>query len=302
MRSTGYWVASHITGLFEIVDSEDLLFRGSRGAGFNIARGIETRISVNNSSENAIFFNNNLIPTNEAKVTDEVIALFFEKTGVKKRPLRIRHIFSVPMSSGFGASAGGALGTTFCLNDLFDTELTRKELFKIAHIAEAKHWCGLGDVLGLYENSSTEIRVKPGAPGIGKTISFRIEPGTRLFTCSFGQLRTSEVLKHPVHRQKIIEKGQVEIKKLLEAPSVDTFIAGCRSFSNFIGLYTERAIETVKIFEKEGLDEPAMIMLGDGLFIMTRDEKTLKYLTSDEQPFNFFKEEQLTNVTVRKLD
>ncbi|MHA2295160.1 MAG: pantoate kinase [Candidatus Hodarchaeales archaeon] len=301
MRSTGFWVASHITGIFEIVDNDDLLLRGSRGAGFNINRGIETRISTNGASETEVFFNGENIPTDETLVTSEVIKLFFEKTGIEETALIINHDFKVPMSAGFGTSAGGALGTALCLKELFKAGLSREEMFRIAHIAETKHWCGLGDILGLYGNQHTEIRVKPGAPEIGETIAFDIDTGTRIFTCSYGKLQTSKVLTHPVHRQKIIERGNMEVEKLLEKPTSDTFMTGCREFSEFVGLYSNEAISTLKTFKEKGLETPAMIMLGDGLFVMTRDEKTLEQLASGEHPFSLFREEQFACETTRRI-
>ena len=54
-----YWVAGHLTGIFEIKDSsENILEKGSLGAGLSINRGVKTSVSYNDQPDVYIYFNN----------------------------------------------------------------------------------------------------------------------------------------------------------------------------------------------------------------------------------------------------
>ncbi|MHA1450589.1 MAG: GHMP family kinase ATP-binding protein [Candidatus Hodarchaeales archaeon] len=302
MEESRFWVASHVTGFFEIVDNADPVQRGSRGAGFNLERGSITRIKRSSRSSTSVFINNEAITLDKARVTASAIDLFEETTGMTTPPLVINHDLDIPISAGYGASAAGALGTVFCLNDLFATELSRDKLFEIAHVSETKNWCGLGDISGLYQNSGTEIRKKPGAPEKGKTTSFDINSNAGVFTCSLGSLKTAEVLHHPEYRQKIIEKGRAAIERLIDRPDLTTFMDNCREFSDFVQLYSSEARGIIKAFENENIELPASIMIGDGLFILTEDSETLNSLRSGKYPFNLFREEKLAKTTLRRID
>ena len=56
-RDVSYWVAAHLTGIFEIKDSSDnLLKKGSRGAGLSINRGVRTAVRRTEAQETEIFF------------------------------------------------------------------------------------------------------------------------------------------------------------------------------------------------------------------------------------------------------
>ncbi len=78
-----YWVASHLTGIFEIKDeSVDLLQQGSRGAGLSINRGVVTTVSRANLSDVEIFFDGVKKTAKEAVVTTSVLEILLPK---KKR-------------------------------------------------------------------------------------------------------------------------------------------------------------------------------------------------------------------------
>ena len=118
-NDVSYWVASHLTGIFEIKDSsKDLLRKGSRGAGLSINRGVITTISLTQHSSVQIFFDGRERNETETAVTTKVIETLLPKE--QRANLRVDHIFQVPLSSGYGASAAGAVGTAFALNDLLE--------------------------------------------------------------------------------------------------------------------------------------------------------------------------------------
>ena len=69
-----FWVASHLTGLFEINDqSTNLLEIGSRGAGISIERGVKTTISESTSPTVKVKFNGILQQASNTLITNRAI-------------------------------------------------------------------------------------------------------------------------------------------------------------------------------------------------------------------------------------
>ena len=178
MNSCSYWAAGHITTFFKIADSsDDLLYKGSCGAGFNIKRGVIATVS-NAPSLNLthrIYFNGSLQSQNTTGITDYIFTELEEIIQDKLPKLEIKYDFQVPIGSGYGTSASAALTTVFAINSFLDLHLPEINLWQIAHKAEIANKTGLGDILGMYSNSKFELRIKEGAQGIGivKQINFK---------------------------------------------------------------------------------------------------------------------------------
>lgn len=117
------------------------------------------------------------------------------------------HTFEVPLSSGFGASAAGALSLSFCLNDFFDLGLSKEKIFQIAHIAEVEEGGGLGDIIGLYQ-AGWELRRKEGAPGIGITEPLIEDEKYIIATKAFGPLKTKDIIRNAEKKKNIINAGK----------------------------------------------------------------------------------------------
>lgn len=258
-----YWVASHLTGIFEIRDdSNDLLRKGSRGAGISINRGVITTVKITNDPNFRIFFGRKEIPVTEAVVTTQVIKLLLPKKD--RINLRVEHLFQVPLSSGYGASAAGALGTAYTINDLLDLGLTELELFQIAHKAEVLSRSGLGDVIGLYQGG-LEIRIKEGAPGFGETMSFNNLDGWKVATVHLGKLPTSEVLSNQHKRKTVNEAGREVISELISSPSFSNFVKQSVAFTAKANLWSNRLRKHIRNLPKSVIG--TQIMLGEAFFI-----------------------------------
>ncbi|MFW9928175.1 MAG: hypothetical protein ACFFD1_02160 [Candidatus Thorarchaeota archaeon] len=202
-----YWVASHITGLFEILNRKGSpLNQGSRGAGFSINRGVITTVKINeNTDQLKIFFDNKEIKPKYALISSKIINLLVPPK--KKNMIEIYHEFEIPIGAGFGASAAGALGLAFCLNKTMNLGYSALKLWQTAHIAEIECKSGLGDVIGLYQGE-TEIRYEPGAPGIGKTENFLLpNKNENIITINFGKISTAEILSSK--NKRICARGEI---------------------------------------------------------------------------------------------
>lgn len=270
--AVSYWVASHLTGIFEIRDdSNDLLRKGSRGAGLSINRGVITTAKVTSDPYFRIFFDGKEIPVTEAVVTNQVIELLL--TEKEKVNLRIEHTFQVPLSSGYGASAAGAIGTAYAINDLLELGLTELELFQIAHKAEILAKSGLGDVIGLYQGGS-EIRLREGAPGFGETMSFDNLNGWKVATVHLGTLPTSEVLSNQHKRNSVNKAGSEVISELILSPSFSNFVKQSAVFTAKAKLWSKKLHDCIRNLPKSVVG--TQIMLGEAFFIFYHEPGDLE--------------------------
>lgn len=260
--SVSYWIAAHLTGLFAIKDtSEEILSKGSIGAGVCINRGVVTTVTKENLSSLEIYFNRVKTPSIEAPVTKKALDLLFE--GNLPAGVRIDHRFEIPISTGFGASAAGALGTVFAANELFELGLSRLELFQIAHTAEVHSNTGLGDVIGLYQGGF-EIRTKQGAPGIGQTMAMTNKSHWNIATIHKGPLSTPKILSNYRKRNVINLVGEQLVEELVSNPDFGNFVNLASQFSKRVNFWSDHLAKLA--FSIPSGIIAAQIMLGDALF------------------------------------
>jgi len=158
---------AHITGFFKAeLDKEDSKQLGSLGAGFSIQKGVKTTVSVWEKTKHDI--SNFSIKVNGFESGDmRVSELVLSKFPIDKKFIDVTHEIDVPVGYGFGCSAAVALSLSIALNDALGCKLSKIQVAQIAHDVEIDCKTGLGDVLASY-HGGFEIRVKPGAPGIGE--------------------------------------------------------------------------------------------------------------------------------------
>ena len=183
----------HITLLFSIwKDSHLARLQGSRGAGFNIATGVEARVeflSSNTPIIEAQISAGELPDIPAGPVKSGVLEIYVEDMDGQEmenssqlyvdlvdelriaRLLRPEDSYSIrvklelPTSQGFGMSAAGLLAVARCFKSITGRG-TEEQYQRVAHRIERKHGSGLGDVLGMSKRG-VELRLEPGAPGSG---------------------------------------------------------------------------------------------------------------------------------------
>lgn len=259
------WAPGHITGFFDICDeSDDILKKGSCGAGFSLSKGCTTTVAIKKSST-AIpqYFINNT--ADNAMVSAKVITLFFSRLGIcVPKGLKIMHNIEVPFGAGFGSSGAGAFSLSLALNKLYGLPLSDIEAGQIAHVAEAECKTGLGTVLG-DTVGGIETRTAPGAPGIGEVLSFPQLRGTTLFCCVFGPLSTTSALSDPQQRQKIREAYGTSLQSFLRHPVIAHFMLVSRNFAEQTGFITNEVRIVLNLFDKKNI--PAtMPMFGEAVY------------------------------------
>lgn len=271
---------SHITGFFEVVDHPDPLIKGSRGAGVTLDQGVLTQVNISEGN-GEILIKNNGKPISHEYLLDKSVSYrtldFLRKQTEKVEwnaiKITIHHQIQVPVESGFGVSAGSALGTSLGLSRLLKLPLTFHQAAAIAHHAEVDLKTGLGDVMGALVGGFP-IRVEPGAPGIGrvdKILNGGVNNSNEdlfVISKSLGNIETASVLQDPALTLKINSVARHMLQKLLSNPKITNFMDLSLKFAQETGLIDPEIMEIVDVMKDETLGA-SMAMLGKTAFAIS---------------------------------
>jgi pantoate kinase len=246
---------------------------GSTGAGFSVTIGTVTSVSVvdHPSLEITTEYNREHI---DAKVTKTVIQRLTEEYE-RTLKVHVEHTSSLLSGAGFGASGAGALGTALALSHILDPEMDYERAAGFAHIAEIENHTGLGDVIS-QTVGGIEIRLKAGGPGVGEIINISTPDLLYVVLAGSPGLETSKILTNPSSRARINAKGDELVSRIIESPTIDTFVDCSREFSNEIGLKTPRIEKAIDELDKAGLSNSSMVMLGDSVFCLCDEGESSK--------------------------
>jgi pantoate kinase len=273
MIQTVAFSPGHITGFFEIFDTDaSPLEQGSRGAGVSLSKGVKTTISIEKSAISgiSIFFGDK--QAHDAVVSERTIDLFLKRiktNGIYS--IRVRHEIAVPLGAGCGSSGAGALSLAIALNSAFNSGLTRLDAAQIAHVAEVESKTGLGSVIG-EALGGVEVRIKPGAPGIGEIINIPIDRPYKVVSLTFGPLATKKYLQDKSLRDSIKRYGKSLVDKIILNPTIDNFMTFSREFTEKTGLLSAELAEIIEMLDKHGI-KSSMPMFGNGIFSLVQEEK-----------------------------
>jgi|BioPla2DNA2_1021312.scaffolds.fasta_scaffold01267_23 pantoate kinase len=273
---------SHITGFFEVVDDPNPFIKGSRGAGVTLDQGVLTQVDVSEGNGEIIIKNNGKSISQkyspDTSVSYRTLDLIRKQTELIEWDdikITINHQVQVPVESGFGVSAGLALGTSLALSRIFKLPFTFYQAAAIAHHAEIQLKTGLGDVTGAVIGGFP-IRIEPGAPGIGKADKILYGSGANnksqgdLFVISktLGTIETSSVLQDPAMTGKINIVARHMLKKLLSNPKINNLMDLSFEFARETGLIDPDILEIVEVMKDETLGA-SMAMLGKTAFAIS---------------------------------
>lgn len=268
MREASAFSPGHITGFFQICDEpEDLLLKGSRGAGVCLSKGIRTTVRLEPATRNSLEVKINGCPTAEAVVSEYVAKTMLSRARGNHRVL-VEHRAEIPIGRGMGTSGAGALSLALALNDALDLDLSKEEVAQVAHIAEVECRTGLGTVIS-ETYGGMEIRVKPGAPGVGEIVKVPLGGEYVVVYLPFGQISTRTILTNEFFRRRINELGGTFVNELLSKPEPEEFMRLSRSFAEHIGLITERVKAVLKEADEAGLP-CSMPMFGEAAFSLLK--------------------------------
>lgn len=240
MKEARAFSPCHITGFFQIFDQPaNSLYAGSKGAGVSLSRGVETVVKVRKVLKNSVQVRINDSASNSAEVSKHVVDAFLSRfKEMKDFEIIVEHHVEMPIGSGFGTSGAAALSLALALNDVFSLGMSKIEAAQLAHVAEVECKTGLGTVIA-ETFGGLEIRVKPGAPGIGEIKHVAVSKDHMVACVNFNSLSTKRFLTDENTREHINAFGGKLVDKLIEEPSVASFMKFSRQFAEQVGLITE---------------------------------------------------------------
>ena len=278
MRKAKAFAPAAISSFFEIHDTQDdkpianLEKVGAIGGGFGLEKGVTTTITTTESSKNSIkiFINSN--PAFEAKTTKQVIETLLNQT-TKKYAVTVEHQIEVPIGTGFGTSAGGALTAGLALKDALDLPLTYNQIGKIAHITEIQCQTGLGTVSSLTFSGGCVLVVEPGAPGICQIDRIPIPPDYMVVAGFFkSNILKKTILTNPQKKNEINRFGEKTLEAILSKPSLENFLECCWDFSQKAGFATKNTRQLVMSAKKAGAVGAAQNMIGEAVHAIVHEE------------------------------
>jgi pantoate kinase len=272
MKETAAFAPCHITGFFQILDQPtNSLYAGSKGAGVSLSRGVKTIVKVRKTEKNSLQVKINGFASSSAEVSKRVADAFLSRfKQMNNFETIVEHHVDVPTGAGFGTSGAAALGLALALNTVFGLGMSRIEAAQMAHVAEVECKTGLGTVIA-EAFGGVEIRVKPGAPGIGEIKNVPIPKDYVMACLTFGPLSTKKFLKDEETRKRINEFGGKLVDKLIEEPNVTNLMNFSRQFAEHVGLMTERIRRTLRATDNANF-VCSMTMFGEAVFTLIRRE------------------------------
>ena len=261
---------AHITGFFKAeLDNEDSKQLGSLGAGFSIQKGVKTTVTVREKTKHDI--SDFTIKVNGFESGDmRVSELVLNRFSVKGKFIDVTHDIDVPVGYGFGCSAAVALSLSIALNDALDCKLTKIQVAQIAHDIEIECRTGLGDVLASY-HGGFEIRVKPGAPGVGQVKKINLSEKRDVIIICFNPISTKKFLKEKI--SSINGLGGKMVKKLIESNDTEEFQDMSVKFAKYVNVVTPKMNQVINLLHKNGI-KCGVALFGETVFsLVTKDEK-----------------------------
>lgn len=270
---------SHITGFFEIIEGNNALTTGSRGAGVCLEAGVKTTVSVTNS-------NKRISVTINGEKKDALVSRYVSKKMLslaeRKSGVVIEHQVSVPIGAGFGSSGAGALSTALAINEALDLGLDSIEAAQVAHEAEIVCKTGLGTVLAEY-NGGAVIRTEAGAPGTGSVSHFDTKEMPQVGTLVLGKVPTKKMLSDPTIRSNINKAGRALLVEFIRQPTAKNFMESSRNFAFRLNVFPSILYDIIEEGEERGF-VCSIGMFGHTIFSLV-DDKTSAQLRNLYEKF-----------------
>ena len=263
---------AHVTGFFKahLDDNQSNLENlGSMGAGFSIKQGVTTRVKINtkNNQESNFRISTKGYQSDKTDVSEFVLNEFLKLGKFSNKFFDIEHNISIPVGYGLGSSGAVALSLSFALDQALETKLDKTTIGQIAHNAEVNCKTGLGDVLASF-HGGFEIRVKPGAPGIGCVEKIFTNEISVIMIC-FSPISTNKFIKERL--SQINGLGGKMVNRLLESKNYKHFQDMSLEFAKFVDVITPRMQKLVNDLSKNNI-KCGIAFFGETVFSMIPKE------------------------------
>ncbi len=256
----------HITGFVQFpILQKDPLLNGSLGAGFSISSGIRTKVNVERSDRKNCSINING-KSDDAEVSKYVVDEYFALLN-KNYNLKVEHESEIPIGYGLGSSGAAALSLSYALNEALGKPLSSIEAAQVAHKADLLCKCGVGTVIAEF-NGGFEMRLSPGAPGIGVIEKIPVHDRKAVLFC-VAPVSTKEFLTNKI--QLINGLGGKMLSKLITSKSIDDFMKLSLEFARSIGFMSHKCNNIVDdLLANEYTSSTAMF--GETIFSIVKND------------------------------
>lgn len=277
MDATAFCPA-HVTGFFKahLDDGQSATEKlGSMGAGFSIKQGVTTRVTIKDREKQESNFKIKTIgyQTDKTDVSEFVLNEFLKLGEFSDKFFDVKHEITIPVGYGLGSSSAVALSLAYALDQALETKLDKTTIGQIAHNAEVKCKTGLGDVLASF-HGGFEIRVKPGAPGIGSVEKISTEKISVIMIC-FSPISTNKFIKERI--SQINGLGGKMVNKLLESKNYEHFQDMSLEFAEYVDVMTPRMQKLVNELSKNNI-KCGIALFGETIFSMIPKDEENKVL------------------------
>ncbi|HEY5735533.1 MAG TPA: GHMP kinase [Nitrosopumilus sp.] len=277
MEATAFCPA-HITGFFKahLEDKHSNLENlGSMGAGFSIKEGVTTTVKVQpkDNQESNFKITTKGYQADKTDVSQYVLNEFLKLGEFSTKFFDIKHVISIPVGYGLGSSSAVALSLSFALDQALNTKLNKTMIGQIAHNAEVSCKTGLGDVLASYYGGF-EIRIKPGAPGIGEVKKITTDKISVIMIC-FSPISTNKFIKERL--SQINGLGGKMVNKLLESKNYEHFQDMSLEFAKYVDVMTPRMEKIVGELSENNI-KCGIAFFGETIFSMIPQKAEAKVL------------------------
>lgn len=277
MEATAFCPA-HVTGFFKAhLDDSGNNFEnvGSMGAGFSIKQGVTTKVKVEtrDCQESNFEITSHGYKSDKTDISEHVLNEFLKLGEFSTKFFKIEHNVSIPVGYGLGSSSAVALSLSFALNQALETKLDRTTVGKIAHSAEVNCKTGLGDVLASY-HGGFEIRVKAGAPGIGRVEKIATGKISVIMIC-FSPISTNKFIKERL--SQINGLGGKMVNRLLESRDYEHFQDMSLEFAKYVDVMTPRMQKLVDELSENNV-KCGIALFGETIFSMVPQKEESKVL------------------------
>jgi pantoate kinase len=229
-------VPLHITGFFYPVYTGVPETSGSVGAGIVVEPGVTCEVK---KGAGGITYNGEVLASGPSVELYRALRL----------PFGLELSGQCAPGAGYAFSAASTLAVVSA--GVILGGLSLLEAGRIAHAMEVLHGTGLGDVLAIWEGGGLTVRTRPGAPGIGRAESVKIETDLVILTAELGTMPTRDFLVR--HSASIMELGRRLYESFIDEPSFERFFELSQTFTLELGLLEQPVRELVRRLPKEAL-------------------------------------------------
>ncbi len=219
-------IPGHISGFWYVYRKEDPLHTGTVGAGLLIEPGLV--VASNPGNKETLVFNGK-------RVSVDTLETAYRYACIEGTSIKVSSPFE--LGRGYGASAALALGGLFISFAEKGIIKSWFEIGKYAHLAEVENVTGYGDVVAEICGGGLELRVKPGAPGIGVVDKVPIPPNIHILTVELDRYTTLDMFRR--YGDRIKEIGLKVYSEFIKTPSIESFLHLSHTFSLETGMMSK---------------------------------------------------------------